>query len=215
MPLKLYLLRNGETEDCKARRYCSRDGISLTPRGEAMAGWFAESYQTLHWTAIFSSPLNHALAMLKPLCGALKTSMPDIQTRDGLRELNFGNWEGFSADEVNQKFHDDYMRWLADPAWNAPTGGEKGIRVARRSSAVLTEIEDRYPSGNVLIVSHKGTLRIMLCSLLGVDVGRYRDRLTLPVASLTVVSIAGYGPFVEALNDFTYLPPDLRPKLPG
>jgi hypothetical protein len=72
---------------------------------------------------------------------------------------------------------DEYVRWLADPGWNRPSGGERGLDVARRSSTVLDEIERTLPLGNVLVVSHKATVRIMLCSLLGIDVGRYRDRL--------------------------------------
>ena len=55
--------------------------------------------------------------------------------------------------------------------------------IARRSSLVLDEIERTHPEGNILVVSHKATTRIMLCSLLGIDVGRYRDRLSLPVAA--------------------------------
>ena len=216
MTLKLYLLRNGETEYCRTGCYCSRDGVPLTVRGQAMADHFAKAYYQLPWTAIFCSPLNHALETITPLYESLKsTSTLVIQKRDGLKELDFGQWEGLSPESVNQQFHDDYRRWLADPGWNAPTAGEKGARVARRSSAVLDEIEDRYATGNVLVVSHKATLRIILCTLLGVDPGRYRDRLAMPEASLTVIEMASYGPFVEVLNDCIHLPTHLRPALPG
>lgn len=216
MSLKLYLLRNGETEYSRTGCYCSHDGVPLTTRGQGMADHFAKAYYQLPWTAIFCSPLSHAIATVKPLYESLtSTSGLDIQKRDGLRELDFGQWEGLSPATVDQRFHDDYMRWLADPGWNAPTAGEKGVRVAHRSSAVLDEIENRYPTGNVLIVSHKATLRIMLCTLLGVDTGRYRDRLAMPVAGLTVISMASYGPFVEVFNDCIHLPMHLRPELPG
>jgi alpha-ribazole phosphatase len=134
----------------------------------------------------------------------------DLQVRDGLRELSFGKWEGMAPAEVNTTFHDDYIRWLADPAWNSPTQGEKGIRVARRSSNVLAEIEEAYPDGNVLVVSHKATLRIMLCTLLGIDVGRYRDRLAMPVTALSMVELMEYGPFVRNLNNCSHLPQHLR-----
>ena len=79
-------------------------------------------------------------------------------------------WEGKTPEEVNLEFHDEYVRWLADPGWNSPSGGEKGIDIARRSGAVLEEIEQTYHTGNVLVVSHKATIRIMLCSLLGIEV---------------------------------------------
>lgn len=207
MGLTLYLLRNAETYFCSTGRYCSRDGVPLTERGEQMADYFAKAYQHLPWKALLCSPLGHATATIRPLCDAI--GMP-LERRPQLRELAFGAWEGLSPKEVRQNFHDDYTRWLADPAWNAPTQGEKAIRVARRSATVLDEIEERFPDGNVLIVSHKATLRIMLCSLLGVDVGRYRDRLAMPVTAVTRVDLMDYGPFVRVFNDCAHLPPALR-----
>ena len=82
--------------------------------------------------------------------------------------------------------------------------------IARRSSAVLEEIERKHLSGNVLVVSHKATVRIMLCSLLGIDVGRYRDRLSMPVAALSIVEMTERGPLLKGLGDRTYLPESLR-----
>jgi alpha-ribazole phosphatase len=207
MPLRLYLLRNAETDYCRTGRYCSRDGIHLTERGRQMADYFAKRYKHIDWKALYCSPLKHAAETIRPLCNA--TGL-DIQVRNDLRELSFGKWEGMAPREVNQQFHDDYIRWLADPAWNSPTQGEKGIRVARRSSDVLAEIEETYPDGDVLVVSHKATLRIMLCTLLGVDAGRYRDRLAMPVTALSMVELMDYGPFVRQLNDCSHLPKHLR-----
>jgi alpha-ribazole phosphatase len=207
MPLRLYLLRNAETEYCRTGRYCSRDGVVLTEQGQQMADYFAKAYHHLDWKAIFCSPLSHAAATLQPLS---QITGLEVHQRDDLRELAFGQWEGMAPVEVNRIFHDDYIRWLADPAWNTPTNGEKAMQVARRSSDVLAEIEDTYPDGNVLVVSHKATLRIMLCTLLGIDVGRYRDRLAMPVTAVSLVELMDYGPFVRQLNDCTHLPLHLR-----
>jgi broad specificity phosphatase PhoE len=85
------------------------------------------------------------------------------------------------------------VRWLTEPAWNAPTGGESAVQVASRASLVMSEIEENHPDGNVLVVAHKSTLRVVLCSLLGLDLGRYRDRITFPVASVSIVSLAFMG----------------------
>lgn len=207
MPLRLYLLRNAETEYCRTGRYCSRDRVELTDRGQQMAEFFAKAYYPLDWKAVFCSPLHHAITTIQPFCRATGLQ---VECRDSLRELGFGKWEGMAPTEVNTTFHDDYIRWLADPAWNSPTQGEKGIQVARRIADVLSEVEETYPSGNVLIVSHKATLRIMLCTLLGVDVGRYRDRLAMPVTSLSIVELQEYGPFVHRFNDCSHLPLHLR-----
>ena len=124
------------------------------------------------------------------------------------------NGKGKTPEEVNLEFHEIIMsRWLTDPGWNAPTGGQKGIDIARRSSSVLEEIEKTYTTGNVLIVSHKATIRIMLCSLLGIDVGRFRDRLSLPVGAVSIVEIASHGPLLRLMGDRSYLREHLRKRV--
>jgi hypothetical protein len=101
--------------------------------------------------------------------------------------------------------HDEYVAWLTDPAWYAPVGGERAVDIARRSSQVLDEIEHTHQSGHILLVSHKATIRIMLCTLLGIDVGRYRDRMDMPVAAVSVVELAKRGPLFHTISDRSHL----------
>jgi probable phosphoglycerate mutase len=207
MSLTIYFLRHGETTASMTGGYCGVLDLDLTTEGYQMAEDFAQAYQHFPWSAIFSSPLSRTIATAKPL--AKKLGM-GIQQRDGLREIAYGNWEGKTPEQVNQEYHDEYVKWLADPGWNSPTGGESGMAIARRSSQVLEEIEQNYPSGNVLVVSHKATIRIMLCTLLGIDVGRYRDRISTPVSSVTIVQFTERGPLLKILGDRSHLSPELR-----
>ena len=146
-----------------------------------MAEAFAAAYKNVPWAAVFASPMRRTVATARPLCDAVKI---EPQLRDGLKEIGYGRWEGKSAAEIDQEFHDDYLRWTADPAWYPPTGGEAAVSVAARAMRVLEEIRQRHADGNVLVVSHKATIRIVLCSLLGIDVGRFRYRLGCPVGSV-------------------------------
>jgi broad specificity phosphatase PhoE len=207
MSLIIYFLRHGETTASQTGGYCGTLDPDLTPEGYQMAEDFADAYKSLPWVAVFSSPLRRAVATAKPLC---ETAGLPMQLKEGLREIAYGQWEGRSPEEVNREFHDTYVRWLADPGWNAPTGGERGIDIARRSSFVLEEIEQTCRAGNVLVVSHKATTRIMLCSLLGIDVGRFRDRLSMPVASISIVELATHGPLLHLIGDRSYLREHLR-----
>ncbi len=209
MSLRLYFLRHGETTSSQTGTYCGRLDIDLTDSGYQMAEEFAGAYCDLEWAAIFSSPLHRTMATATPL--SQRIGQP-IQKREGLKEIAYGAWEGKTPNEVNTAFHDDYVRWLADPGWNAPSGGEKGIDIARRSSEVLEEIEQSFDSGNVLVVSHKSTIRIMLCTLLGIDIGRYRDRIGMPVAAVSVVNMAEHGPLIEVMGDRSHLSSTLRTR---
>ena len=211
MSLIIYFLRHGETTSSQIGGYCGTLDLDLTPEGQQMAEDFAAAYQSLPWTAVFASPLRRTVATTKPLCEAVGIEM---QLRDGLKEIAYGQWEGKTPEQVNHEFHDEYVRWLADPGWNSPTGGEKGIDIARRSSLVLEEIEQTYSTGNVLVVSHKATIRIMLCSLLGIDVGRYRDRISMPVASVSIVEFRDRGPLLRIMGDRSHLGEHLRHR-PG
>jgi broad specificity phosphatase PhoE len=211
MGLTLYFLRHGETEASRIGGYCGALDPDLSPEGHEMALDFAASYKGLSWGAIFCSPMRRTVATARPLYEAVGLK-PHLS--EGLKEIAYGRWEGKTPEEVDRQFHDEYVRWLADPGWNAPTGGERGVDISRRSSSVLDQIERAYDSGKVLVVSHKATIRIMLCSLLGIDVGRYRDRLSMPVASLSIVEMTEQGPLLKSLGDRSHLRERLRVR-PG
>ena len=211
MALTLYFLRHGETTHSRTGGFCGALDPDLTPIGLEMAESFANTYQHLDWTAAFVSPMKRTIATAKPLLNAIGLEM---QLRDGLREIEYGEWEDKTADAVKQTHTQDYLHWLAEPAWNPPTGGETAVQVASRASLVVAEIQSQYPSGQILVVSHKATIRIILCNLLGIDLGRYRDRIAMPVASLSVVKFDKHGPLLERLGDRSHLPVHIR-NLPG
>jgi broad specificity phosphatase PhoE len=211
MTLHLYLLRHGETTYSQSGAHCGWIDPDLTPIGQTMAAQFAQAYRSTPWAGVYCSPMKRAIATAQPLCFAIDRP-PEI--RIGLKEIHYGDWEGKTLDEVLAQSPDSYQRWVAEPAWNAPDGGETGLQVANRSLAVVGEITHKHSDGNVLLVSHKATIRIILCNLLGIEQGRYRDRLDIPACSVSVVTMKTNGPMLKSLGDRYHLSPDLR-HLPG
>jgi broad specificity phosphatase PhoE len=212
MSLTLYLLRHGQTALSRDDVFCG-SGLDpeLTPEGLEMARAFAAAYRSKPWRAIYCSSLCRGITTARPLCDDLGIAM---QVRADLNEIAYGKWEGQTREEVAREYHDDYVSWLADPAWHAPTGGELAIAVATRSLRVIDEIKQQFADGNVLIVSHKATIRIIICSLLGIDVGRFRYRLGCPVSSVSLVEFSLEGPLLHSLADRSHLSDSLR-ALPG
>jgi broad specificity phosphatase PhoE len=212
MNLTLYLLRHGQTELSRADSFCG-SGLDpeLTADGLKMAQAFADAYRATPWRAIYSSSLRRAIATAQPLCEAIGM---DLQESANLDEIAYGKWEGLTREIVDETFHDDYTRWLADPAWHAPTEGELATVVARRGLQMIEEIKQKFGEGPVLVVSHKATIRIVLCGLLGIDVGRFRYRLGCPVSSVSVVEFTSEGPLLKTLADRSHLSEKLR-SLPG
>jgi broad specificity phosphatase PhoE len=155
--------------------------------------------------------MKRTIATAKPLCDALGLEM---QLGNGLKEIRYGKWEDKTVDFVKQHYLDDYIHWLTEPAWNPPTGGETSVEISARASLVIAEIQAKYSSGNVLLVSHKATIRILLCSLLGIDLGRYRDRIDMLAGSVSIVKFDVHGPLLQVLGDRSYMGENLRSR-PG
>jgi broad specificity phosphatase PhoE len=212
MAMSLYFLRHGQTALSRQDVFCG-SGLDpeLTAEGLEMAHAFAKGYREVEWRAVYCSSLRRSITTAQPLCEALGI---DPEVRAELNEIGYGKWEGLTKQKVSQEYHDEYISWLADPAWHAPTGGETAVAVARRSLQVIEEIENRFTQGNILLVSHKATIRIILCALLGIDVGRFRYRLVCPVGSVSVVEFTADGPMLKALADRSHLTERLQ-SLPG
>lgn len=212
MGLSLHFLRHGQTTFSREDAFCG-SGLDpeLTSDGQKMAQTFAEAYKNTAWKAIFCSNLRRGITTAEPLCKAIGVN-PEVRAE--LNEIAYGKWEGLARDVVAEKFHDDYLTWLADPAWHRPTNGESAVAIARRAISVIEEIRSKHDEGNVLIVSHKATIRIILCALLGIDVGRFRYRLVCPVGSVSVVEFTDEGPLLRTLADRSHFTEDLK-SLPG
>ena len=212
MTLRLHFLRHGQTAMSRENVFCGRGrDPRLTGEGEAMAEAFASANGGLAWQGVYASPLQRAIQTAQPLARARGL---DIASRDGLAEIDYGLWDGLSAEAVDTAHHDDYVRWSADPAWNPPTGGETATALAQRMTAVVEEIRGAHADGDVLVVSHKASIRVALCALLGVDVGRFRYRFGCPVGSVSIIQFGAHGPLAEAVADRSHLDARLR-GLPG
>jgi broad specificity phosphatase PhoE len=208
MALRLFLLRHGQTALSRANMFCGRRlNPPLTAEGLAMAQAFGQTYRDMEWRGIYSSPLTRAVATATPLAEAV--GLP-IQERAELAELDYGQWDGMTADEVARRFQIEYVRWTADPAWNPPTGGETAVQLAQRMTTAIGEIDATHDDGNVLVVSHKASIRVALCALLGVDVGRFRYRFGCPVGAVSIVQFGDHGPLAEAVADRSHLDARLR-----
>ncbi|MGG6295333.1 histidine phosphatase family protein [Leptolyngbya sp. AN02str] len=207
MSLTLYFLRHGETTYSQTGRYCGAMNPELTEAGVQMAQAFADTYQHQTWEAVYVSPMKRTIATATPLCTAIGQTM---QIRDGLKEMQYGTWEDALPGLVKTQFLDEYLNWMTEPAWNAPANGETAVQIATRAMSVIAEIEAAHTHGNVLVVSHKATIRIILCSLLGIDLGRYRDRIDMPAGAVSVVKFTKFGPMLQRMGDRAYMDDELR-----
>src|SRR6185503_10131155 len=181
---RLYLARHGATELTAEDRFSGAEGVALSADGRDQAGKLGERLATENICAIYSSPLSRALDTATAVATACKLS---VEKRDDLREISHGHWEGLARLDVEARFAEEYSAWEEDPFTFAPSGGESGVAVLARALPVIREIVTKHAGERVLVVSHKATIRLVLCSLLGFDARGYRDRLDQSPACLNVL----------------------------
>ncbi|HEY2435447.1 MAG TPA: histidine phosphatase family protein [Vicinamibacterales bacterium] len=185
MPItRLLLVRHGATTATEEDRFSGSSGAELSDEGRWQAARLGERLAALPVAAIYASPLSRALDTARIIgsrCGL------EPLVRDGLREIGHGHWEGMKRADVAQQFAAEYAAWSEDPFTFAPEAGESGVAVLARALPVVREVVTTHAGAQVVVVSHKATLRLVLSSLLGFDARGYRDRLDQSPACLNVV----------------------------
>lgn len=205
--MNLYLVRHGQTASSRENRFTGSSDPPLTAVGEAMAELFARAYAGVKWEAIYTSPKLRARQTAEPL--SRLTGVP-ATVEEGLAEIAYGEWEGLKLDEARERWPEAFAYWAADVASRGTPGGETAFAVAARAMRVVERIRSGREMGNVLLVSHKATLRIVTCALLGLDVRLFRERLAQPVAAVTMFVVTPKSAQLTLFCDRSHLSPELR-----
>jgi broad specificity phosphatase PhoE len=181
---RVFMVRHGATVLSAEDRFAGATDVELSDEGREQTRRLAERLSHEKIVAAYASPLGRTFETAQILAAPHKL---DVQTRDGLREINHGRWEGMTRREVEEKFPEEAAEWEKDPYTFAPLGGESGLTVTARALPVLIELVRKHPGEDFLVVSHKATIRLLLSSLLGFDPRRYRDNLDQKPAALNIV----------------------------
>lgn len=201
--LRLFLLRHGETEFSRHDRFCGGIDAPLTAAGWKMGQLFADSYVGVPWRAIITSTRRRAVATAQPLADRL--ALP-IRQDPRLDEMFFGEWQGLTKKEASARDPARYGEWRENPTIGPPAG-EAPADVAVRASAALDDLRARYDAGNVLLVSHKTVLRLLVCRLLNIDLRRYRDCVDWPTGAVSILDVGAADATVCCLGDERHLYP--------
>ena len=184
MTTRLYLIRHGATPLTTEDRFSGAANVYLSEEGRAQAERLAHRLADDNIAAIYASPLDRTMETATIL--ARPHGLTPIQ-QDGLREISHGHWEGMTRKSVEESFRDEYLSWESDPFTFAPQGGESGISVLARALPIIREIVVNHEEKNIVVVSHKATIRLIISSLLGFDARGYRDRLDQAPACLNIL----------------------------
>jgi broad specificity phosphatase PhoE len=184
MATRLLLVRHGATTLSAEDRFAGATDIPLSDEGRSQAAALAERLRDDRIDAIYCSPMRRTLETASII--AQPHGLTPV-SRPALREIDHGHWEGLTRQEVETRFKDEYARWEEDPFSSAPAGGECGVDVMARALPIIRTIVEAHHGQQVIVVSHKATIRLVISSLLGFDARGYRDRLDQAPACLNVL----------------------------
>ncbi|MFJ6432037.1 bifunctional RNase H/acid phosphatase [Streptomyces sp. NPDC091416] len=204
-PATFVLLRHGETALTPQKRFSGSGGTDpeLSAVGRGQAEHAAEAFAARGTVQeIVSSPLRRC----RETAGAVAARLGlEVRIEEGLRETDFGAWEGLTFGEVRERYGADLDAWLAS-AKAAPTGGgESFAEVARRVAATRDRLVSRYAGRTVLVVTHVTPIKTLVRLALGAP-PESLFRMELSAASVSAVAYYADGnASVRLLNDTSHL----------
>ena len=197
-----YLLRHGETEWNAANRICGRSDVPLSEAGRRQAKRLAERLKPISFEALYSSPLKRAIETARFISERIGLE-PVVDDR--LVELDYGQWEGKTLEEIRKNDPKTLRAWEADPGRVAPPGGESGLEVQQRIVPFLDSLAAKHRKGQVAAVFHKTVCRLAICHVLGMPPSDYRRRLVMENAALSIVQSREDGWQLITYNDTSHL----------
>jgi probable phosphoglycerate mutase len=204
-PATFVLLRHGETALTPEKRFSGSGGADpeLSAAGRAQAERVAAALAARGTVqAIVSSPLKRCQETARTVAARLGL---DVHIEEGLRETDFGAWEGMTFGEVRERFPDDMNAWLASSKAEPTGGGESFAAVARRVAATRDRLVGQYAGRTVLLVTHVTPIKTLVRLALGAP-PESLFRMELSAASLSAVAYYGDGnASVRLLNETAHL----------
>jgi alpha-ribazole phosphatase len=200
--MRLLLVPHALTDWNVAERFQGWSDTRLNEAGKMQTKRAAERLRRERIDHCYSSSLSRA----RETAEALGTQRDWPQTTDGrLRELHFGAWEGMTYREIHARDNEALRAWEESPMRIAPPGGETLAELSERLSAFLAFLRTAHPDGaTILLVSHRGSLRVVICLLLGLSASAWWQ-FRLEPASLSEMSLYEKGAVLASINDTHHL----------
>ena len=205
---RLILLRHGEIEMGRTRHLCGSSDEPLNAEGLRQIDRLAQRLTGAPVDAVYSSDLQRAWATAEAVAAAHRI---DVVACPEMREMDFGECEGLTFQQVEKRFPDVARMWLArSPDLQYP-GGEKVTDFAKRVEGFGMRLQQHKENETVVLAAHLGSLRMLLCHLLGIR-WQHWWQFQLDYASLSALETRPAGLKAEdsssmliTLNDTSHL----------
>ncbi len=195
MATTFVLVRHGETDWNRERRFQGHADVSLNDEGRRQSLVLADRLANERFAAAYSSPLRRALETAEIVCARVELA---VEPSEALKEVDVGSWTGLTTAEVEERFPDGFHVW-AESRSGGWTDGETYEELGSRVVSELREIAARHPDERVLAVTHGGAIRSALAAATGLPFGSGRSEIGF-VENCEVVEITIREGVIEAVH---------------
>lgn len=198
---RLIILRHGETEWNREEKFRGMADLPLTENGLQQAGHAARRIAELKPTVIYSSPLRRALQTAEAVGKA--AGLP-VHREEGLKDIDYGTWQGLSLPEAYNKYRKAYLQWLHSPQLVEFPRGESLPIVQDRVKKLLKFIDENHKDDAILFVTHKVVCKVLVLTLLGADLSHFWQ-IKQDVAAINVFDKRNVFLMAWAINETCHL----------
>ena len=199
--MRLLLVRHGDTEFNSSHKFMGHSDIDLSPEGQQQIERLRDYLVDDKIEAVYASDLLRTMTTAHILADGRRLSITPCPE---LREMNYGLCEGLTFGEINQSYP-EVAKQCANftPSLEFPEG-ETFQDFAKRNISFLDRLKAHKPSDTLLIVSHNGPLKTLVCHFLGIDMEHWWQ-IRIDTASLSIIDVSPRGAMLSRLNDTSYL----------
>ena len=199
--MRLILVRHGVTLWNETHKFQGFSDIELSSKGRSQAQSLAKSLKREALAAIYTSPLIRARETAKQI--ACYHDCPVI-VDEGLRELNQGQLEGLTIEDLRKGYPEFLKNWIQEPELTQLPQGESLGELQHRAWASIERIIGKYPEGTVVVVAHSFVNLTILCRILEIPLNHFR-RFRQDATGRNIIEFSERGAVVCCLNDTCHL----------
>ena len=198
--MRLVLVRHAETEaSARGRCYGSLD-VGLSPVGRSQCAALERALAAEVVSAVVTSPRVRAVETATAIA---EPHGVDVRVDEDLQELDFGEVEGRTYDEIAASLPELYAQWMTQPTRVRFPGGESYADLANRAARAVRSLRAELDGRTAVVVTHGGVVRAVLSAVLGIPAERI-FRIAVDPASISIIEWVEGTPVVLAVNAPAY-----------
>ena len=201
--MRILLIRHGETEWNRIRRFQGQSDIPLNQTGKDQAHALAKALKKESVDAVYTSPLSRA----KETARFILAYHPSVRLVEeaGFLEMDLGDFDGLAAKDWVSNYPEYRKKWMDNPSTVKMPGGESLKEVQARAVKSLNSLIDRHPpDATIVICTHNFVICSILCHALEISLDRFRN-IKQDTAALNILHVRGKKFHVYTVNDRTHL----------